>query len=306
VDPADLTVTADNFSFVYGAALPTFTYQVAGFVNGDTASIVTGQPVLSTTASTSSAVGNYPINVVQGTLAAPNYTLQFVNGTLAVTQTTVTITASSTTVTYGAPIPVITASYSGFENGYTSSVLTTPPVCTTAYTPTSAAGSSPSTSCSNAAATNYTFSYVPGSVTVTQAGQATLTVTGVPTTAQAYGANFTVGSSGGTGTGAVTFLATGACSNIGAIVAMTSGTGTCSVTATKAADANNNIATSPAATAAASPASPTVTAWPMASGIIFGQTLLSSTLAGGSASVGGSFAFATPSTFRQLARLRKV
>ena len=296
VDAAALTITADNFSIGYGAALPTLTYQVAGLVNGDTASIVTGQPVLSTTASTSSAVGNYPISVVQGTLAAPNYTLQFVNGTLTVTQATVTITASSTSVAYGAPIPLITASYSGFVNGDTSSVLTTPPVCTTAYTPTSAAGSSPSTSCSNAAAINYTFTYVPGGVTVTQADQASLTVTGVPTTAQAYGANFAVGSSGGTGTGAVTFLATGACSNIGAIVAMTSGTGTCSVTATKAADANNNIATSPAATVAAMPASPTVTAWPTAGGITYGQALSNSILTGGSASVGGSFAFTTPST----------
>ncbi len=88
------------------------------------------------------------------------------------------------------------------------------------------------------------------SLTVNPAGQATLTVTEMPTAAQTYGATFTVGTSGGSGTGAITFAATGACSvdaNSG-LVTMTSGTGTCSVTATKAADTNYNSTTSAAAT----------------------------------------------------------
>ena len=87
----------------------------------------------------------------------------------------------------------------------------------------------------------------------------TLTVTGVPGTAQAYGASFTVGSSGGSGTGAVTFSATGACSNIGTTVTMSSGTGTCSVTATKAADTSYNSQTSSASTVSATTASSAVT-----------------------------------------------
>jgi len=41
---------------------------------------------------------------------------------------------------------------------------------------------------------------------------------------------------------------------------------------------------------------PTVTTWPTASPIIFGQTLASSTLSGGSPSVGGTFAWTTPGT----------
>jgi len=43
-------------------------------------------------------------------------------------------------------------------------------------------------------------------------------------------------------------------------------------------------------------ATPSVTAWPMASAITVGQTLGSSTLSGGSASVAGMFAWTTPST----------
>ena len=79
------------------------------------------------------------------------------------------------------------------------------------------------------------------------ATQAALTVTGVPATAQPYNATFTVASSGGSGTGALTFIGTGACSAAGTTVTMTSGTGTCSVTATKAADTDYSSATSAAA-----------------------------------------------------------
>src|SRR6185437_11185974 len=45
-----------------------------------------------------------------------------------------------------------------------------------------------------------------------------------------------------------------------------------------------------------SKASPTVSVWPTASGITYGQTLASSTLTGGTASVAGSFAWTTPNT----------
>jgi len=43
-------------------------------------------------------------------------------------------------------------------------------------------------------------------------------------------------------------------------------------------------------------ATPTVSAWPTASAITYGQTLASSTLTGGTGSVGGSFAWTTSST----------
>ena len=89
-------------------------------------------------------------------------------------------------------------------------------------------------------------------VSATTATQSTLAVTGVPTTAQAFGATFTVGSTGGSGTGTVTFAGSGACSASGTTVTMTSGTGTCSVTASKATDGNYSLATSAASTVSAS------------------------------------------------------
>ena len=44
VTPAGLTITADDQTKVYGAALPTLTASYSGFVNGDTAASLTIRP----------------------------------------------------------------------------------------------------------------------------------------------------------------------------------------------------------------------------------------------------------------------
>ena len=67
------------------------------------------------------------------------------------------------------------------------------------------------------------------------------------------------------------------------------------VTFTPTDTANYNTATG-TASVTVNKATPTVTPWPTASAIIYGQTLASSTLSGGSASVAGSFAWTTPTT----------
>jgi uncharacterized protein YwbE len=86
VNKAVLTVAANNLRKVYGAALPTLTDTISGFVNGDTAAkAVTGAAKLSTTATAASPVGTYPITVAAGTLAAKNYSFRLVPGTLTVT-----------------------------------------------------------------------------------------------------------------------------------------------------------------------------------------------------------------------------
>ena len=117
-----------------------------------------------------------------------------------------TITASSPNVTYGSAVPPITPIFGAFFNGDTSAVLTKQPTCVTAYTTTSAAGSSPSTSCSGAMAANYAFTYVNGSVTVNKVA-ATVTVTQSSsniTTAQALTVTVAVVGGGSTPTGSVT------------------------------------------------------------------------------------------------------
>jgi len=86
VNPAVLTVTANNSSRAYKTANPTFTASYNGFVNADTfLSAVKGSPSLTTTAVLLSPPGTYPIAAALGTLSAANYTFAFKNGTLTVT-----------------------------------------------------------------------------------------------------------------------------------------------------------------------------------------------------------------------------
>jgi probable HAF family extracellular repeat protein len=86
VSPALLKVTANNAAMAAGSAVPSFGFIITGFVNGDSqASATTGSPLETTTASSTSPAGTYPITITQGTLAAANYTFTFMNGTLTVT-----------------------------------------------------------------------------------------------------------------------------------------------------------------------------------------------------------------------------
>jgi hypothetical protein len=105
VTPAVLTVAPVAATRAYGAANPPFTYTIAGFVNGDSASAVSGAPVEGTTATQTSAPGAYPITLAQGTLAAANYTFSLSSSTLTVTQaaSTTALTLSSSTLYLGNP-----------------------------------------------------------------------------------------------------------------------------------------------------------------------------------------------------------
>jgi hypothetical protein len=86
VNPAVLTVMATNETQPYGV-VPSLAYTLSGFVNGDTSSVVSGAPVLSTTATVTSLPGTYPILVQLGTLTAANYTFNLVGAVDTVTFT---------------------------------------------------------------------------------------------------------------------------------------------------------------------------------------------------------------------------
>lgn len=83
VDQALLTITADNQTKAQGTPNPPLTVSFAGFVNNDTRADLTTQPVATTTTTTNSAVGEYPINVSGAT--SPNYDILQLSGILTVT-----------------------------------------------------------------------------------------------------------------------------------------------------------------------------------------------------------------------------
>jgi len=100
-----------------------------------------------------------------------------------------TVTASAGTMTYGGTPPTVTALYSGFVNGDTSSVLTQKAICATNVTSTTGAGTAfGADTCSGAAAANYTPMYLPANVVIQKAP---LTIT-ASSTSVPYGGTPTV------------------------------------------------------------------------------------------------------------------
>jgi polygalacturonase len=84
IGPATLTVTATPASRIFDAPNPAFTYTVAGYVNNDPTTVVTGAPIITTTAVRTSPAGSYPTTVALGSLAAANYNFVLVGGSLQV------------------------------------------------------------------------------------------------------------------------------------------------------------------------------------------------------------------------------
>ena len=178
-------MSADNYSRAYGATNPVLTASYSGFENGDTIGVLSGNPALNTATTTNSPVGTYAITVGPGTLSATNYAFSFTNGLLTVGQATLTVSADNYSRAYGAPNPVLTASYSGFVNGetlVTSGVTGNPNLTTTANT-ASPAGNYPITVTNGTlSAANYTFSFVNGTLTVYIVQPTILSIAGVATT----------------------------------------------------------------------------------------------------------------------------
>lgn len=112
VAKAALAITADNQSRVFGLPNPTFTASYSGFVNGESAASLTTQPTITTTATTTSTAGIYPIMASDATAA--NYTITNVPGTLTVTNATVNSVSFSQITLYenqpaGTPAGTFTA-----------------------------------------------------------------------------------------------------------------------------------------------------------------------------------------------------
>ena len=228
VNPAALSVTANNASRVYGAANPTFTGTVTGAVNGDTFT-----ESFSTTATASSAVGSYPITPTAAGTHLSDYTVTTVNGALTVTaaasRTTltsstssaiagqpVTLTAAVTSATTGSPTPTGTVTFydgatsigTGTLNASGVATLTT----TTLPVGIDVITASYGATADYAASTSSTATVTVASAAPVVAGTTTA-ITATPASIAAGGSvtlTATVKSSSGMPTGAVTFTSGGA------------------------------------------------------------------------------------------------
>jgi hypothetical protein len=185
VTKAVLTVTATDLSEVYGAVDPDncgnvnnhLAYTVTGFENGQSQSqLLDGSPNETTTATSRSNVGSYPITITQGSLQlksafGKNYTLAFVNGTLTVTPASLYVIANSYSRRFNQPNPPFGYTVQGFVNGDNqfNAITGAAACCTTTATISSPAGNYPIVIAQGSLAArngNYTFTLENGMLTV--------------------------------------------------------------------------------------------------------------------------------------------
>ena len=167
VGKATLTVTASSpADGHYGDAVPAITPAYSGFVLGEDASDLATAPTCSTTYTQGAVPATYPTSCSGG--VSDNYAFNYVAGSFVVGKATLTVTADNQSAQYSDANPALTFQYAGFVLDQDASVIDTPPTCSTTRLVTSPA--SPPTfpiTCSGGLDTNYSFSYVAGTFTVT-------------------------------------------------------------------------------------------------------------------------------------------
>ena len=263
VNQATQTITGFSPSLTanYGDVV---TLSATGGASGNavTFSVVSG-PASVSNGSTLTFTGTGAVVVAANQSGSTNYSAapQVTSSSITVSKAPLTITASSTSVAYGSSVPTITPGYSAFKLLDNASSLSAQPSCGTAYTNTTSVSASPvSTSCSGAVSSNYAFSYVNGTVAITQA---TPTISYIlPTSAVAvFGGSFTpvyVTNSDAPGSAdSVSSTTTGVCNVIGSVVHF-GALGTCTLTASVSASTNYTAATGSAQSFTVIQATPTI------------------------------------------------
>lgn len=138
IEPVKLTAKVNDASRFYGEDNPAFAINYTGFVNGEDEDVLTYEPIVSTTANASSAIGSYPITISGG--KANNYTFEYEEGTLTVKKAPLSITVNDATKVYGTDNPTFSLSYAGLKNNETKPAWSTSPTFTTEATETSDVG----------------------------------------------------------------------------------------------------------------------------------------------------------------------
>jgi filamentous hemagglutinin family protein len=161
VTQAPLTITANDASKVYGAALPTFSAGFSGLLNGDSSSVVSGLQ-FSSSGSAGSGVGEY--SITPGGASAANYSISYVGGTLTVTPAPLTIAAVNQARVLNVPNSALSVDFIGLVNADVPGDVPGVTLSTTAQT-SSPAGNYPII-VSGGVNGNYDITRVDGTLTV--------------------------------------------------------------------------------------------------------------------------------------------
>jgi uncharacterized protein YjbI with pentapeptide repeats len=123
VEPAALSVTANDKSMVYGGPVPFFDADVVGLANGDTFTSLGGS-CSDAAATTTLAVGKYTGAITCSGVSPANYSLSYHAGTLKVTQHPLTLTADDKPMSYGGSLPAFSYQLDGLVNSDPQTVVT--------------------------------------------------------------------------------------------------------------------------------------------------------------------------------------
>jgi filamentous hemagglutinin family protein len=167
VTPAPLVITPTG-AMLYGQSPSTpgtVTYDISGFVNGDTLASLNVQPTFLTSANSGSQVGSYFITASGA--SDPNYAIIYQRGLLQINPTPVTLTPQQTTITFGSTIPNIPLVATGLVNGDTiDGLFSGPPAVTTIANANAPAGSYATTISGTVTNKNYAVTLRPGTLTI--------------------------------------------------------------------------------------------------------------------------------------------
>lgn len=166
VNKAPLTMTANDKTITYGGTIPTFDAKYDGLKNNETQPVWKTAPSLSTTATSASKVGTYPITI--GNAEAKNYQLTLNNGTLTIGKAELTVKADNKSRIYGDANPEFTLTYTGLKNGETVPEWEKQPTVETTAGAKSNVGTYP-ISVKDAVAVNYNITAKDGTLTVNKA-----------------------------------------------------------------------------------------------------------------------------------------
>ncbi len=160
-----ITVTAEAKSKVYGDADPALTYTVSpALAAGDAFTGSLGRAA-------GENAGSYAIN--QQTLALnSNYVLNYTPANLVINKAVLTATAGDKTICPADALASVPVTYTGFKNGENAAAISSAPVVNIPSHTT--AGNYPLTP-SGGSATNYSFNYVSGQLTVLPAPSGNIT-----------------------------------------------------------------------------------------------------------------------------------
>jgi glucuronoarabinoxylan endo-1,4-beta-xylanase len=159
-----ISIVPTASSITYGQALASSALSGGAATNGAGA-MVSGSFAFTTPATMPGAgAASEPVTFTPSD--TNDYTTASGSVTLTVAAAPITVTADNQNKTAGLANPPLTATYSGFVNGDDTNVFLTAGMLTTTAVANSPAGAYPITA-SGAAATNYTFDYVAGTLTIT-------------------------------------------------------------------------------------------------------------------------------------------